>query len=157
MKFNDKYNVSEEFADLYSFRNEEEEVEHEAYMIMFRFLSELEKLSSGDHPLKKNELAKKLGVSPSYITQLYNGSKLINLNTLAKIEKAFNISFEIKVSQNESLYSTGNITFESFPSEQYEPEGFWIWHNLKKPDYGNLQTCCKSDSVAENNLKYNVA
>lgn len=156
MKFKDKYNVSEEFSDLYTFRNEEEEIEHEAYMLMFRFLSELEKLGSGDHPMRKNELAKKIGVSPSFITQLYNGSKLINLSTLAKIEKAFNISFEISVCHDESLYSSGDIPFESFPSEQYEPEGFWIWHNLK-PDYGNLKTCCKSDSVAEDDLKYNVA
>jgi transcriptional regulator with XRE-family HTH domain len=157
MKFKDKYNVSEEFSDLYTFRNEEEEIEHEAYMLMFRFLSELEKLGSGDHPMRKNELAKKIGVSPSFITQLYNGSKLINLNTLAKIERAFNITFEIKASQDELLYTTGDIPYESFPSGQYETEGFWVWHNLNKPDYNKIQSCCKSDSVADNDLKYNVA
>jgi transcriptional regulator with XRE-family HTH domain len=157
MKFKDKYNVSEEFADIFSFRNEEEELEHEAYMIMFRFLSELEKLSSGDRPLRKNELAKKLGVSPSYITQLYNGSKLINLNTLAKIETAFDITFKIKASQNESLYSAGDITFESFPEKQYEPEGFWIWYKIKNPDYKKIQGSCEPDSVGESDSKYNVA
>jgi len=109
MKFKDKYNVSGDFTDLFTFRNQEEEIEHEAYMIMFRFLSELEKISSGEHPLKKKELAEKLGVSPSYITQLFNGRKLINLTTLAKIERAFNITFEIKVNQNEPLCLAGDI------------------------------------------------
>ena len=157
MKFKDKYNVSEEFADLFSFRNEEEELEHEAYMIMFRFLSELEKLDSEDRPLRKKELAEKLGVSPSYITQLFNGNKLINLITLAKIQRSYNITFEIKARQNESMYSAGDIPFESFPALQYEPSGFWIRHKLKKPDYGAIQGCCESDSVAESNSTYNAA
>jgi len=157
MKFKDKYNVSEEFADLFVFSNEEEELEHEAYMIMFRFLSELEKLNSEDRPLKKKELAEKLGVSPSYITQLFNGNKLINFNTLAKIERAFNITFEIKTRQNESLYSAGDIPFESFPEKQYEPEGFWIWYKIKNPDYKKIQGCGKPDSVAESDSKYNIA
>jgi transcriptional regulator with XRE-family HTH domain len=157
MKFNDKYNVSEEFADLYSFRNEEEEVGHEAYMIMFRFLSELEKLNSEGRKQKKKELAEKLGVSPSYITQLFNGNKLINLTALAKIERSFNITFEIKARQNEALYSAGDIPFLSFPVKQTEPEGFWVWHNLKYPDYNRIQSGCESDSVAERDPKYNVA
>jgi transcriptional regulator with XRE-family HTH domain len=157
MKFKDRYNISEDFADLFTFRNEEEELEHEAYMIMFRFLSELEKLNSDEHPLKKKELAKKLGVSPSYITQLFNGNKLINLSTLARIERFFNITFEIKARQNEVLYSAGDIPFLSFPVKQTEPEGFWVWHNLKNPDYNRIQSRCESDSVAERDPKYNVA
>ena len=97
MKFKDKYNIVPEFEELFYFNSEKEEIEHEAKMMMFRFLSEVEKLNS---TIKKKELVKALDTSASYITQLFNGDKLINLKTLAKIQKAYNISFEIKVVSN---------------------------------------------------------
>jgi len=60
MKFNKKYNISPEFENLFTFKSKEEELEHEAKMIMFRFLSELEKLNV-KKPTKKKELAKAIG------------------------------------------------------------------------------------------------
>jgi len=153
MKFDDKYKVSNEFADLFSFGNEEEEIEHEAYMIMFRFLSELENLNSGTKPLRKKELAHKLGVSASYITQLFNGTKLINLSTLAKIEREFNVTFEVKARKNETLYSEGDTTVIMIPLQQQEPDGFHVWHRLK-PDYEKKWRDPGSEIVAENNPKY---
>jgi len=100
MKFKDKYTIQPEFEELFSFKSKEEELEHEAKLLMFRFLSELEKLN-GDRPMKKKDLAIALGTSPSYVTQFFRGDKVINLSTLAKIEKAYNITFEIRASQNE--------------------------------------------------------
>jgi len=153
MKFEDKYKVSNEFADLFNFGNEEEEIEHEAYMIMFRFLSELENLNSGSKPLKKKELAQKLGVSSSYITQLFNGTKLINLITLAKIEREFNVIFEVKARMNETLYSEGDTTVIMMPLKQQEPDGFHVWSRLK-PDYEKKWSDPEPEIVAENNPKY---
>lgn len=103
MKFKDKYNVSGEFVPVFAFRSEKEEMEHEAKMLMFRFLREIGNISQTGFALKKNELAVKLGVSPSYITQLYNGTKLMNFTLLAKLQKAFNINFEIIARPNESF------------------------------------------------------
>ena len=106
MKFKDKYNIVPEFEELFSFNSEKEEIEHEAKMMMFRFLSEVEKLNS---TIKKKELVKALDTSASYITQLFNGDKLINLKTLAKIQKAYNISFEIKAVSNLKIYKHEKI------------------------------------------------
>jgi len=107
MKFKDKYTVSNEFENLFSFKDEKEELDHEAHIIMFRFLSELENFS-GTKSLKRKELAAKLGVSPSYITQLYKGDKLLNFTMLAKIQKAFNITFEITARNNNPSSAAGN-------------------------------------------------
>lgn len=153
MKFEDKYKVSNEFADLYNFTNKEEEIEHEAYMIMFRFLSELENLNSGTKLLKKKELAQKLGVSASYITQLFNGTKLINLITLAKIERELNITFEVKASRNETLYSEGDTTVVMMPFKHEVPVGFHVSYRLK-PDYEKKWSDPEPEIVAENNPKY---
>jgi transcriptional regulator with XRE-family HTH domain len=105
MKFKDKYHISPEFESLFAFKSKEEETEHEAKMLMFRFLNELEKIQ-GDKPLKKKDLAKAIGTSASYITQLYRGDKLINLLTLAKIQDAYGITFQIKAIPRLESYKT---------------------------------------------------
>jgi AraC-like DNA-binding protein len=121
MKYKDKYNISKEFEDLFSFKDEKDELDYEAHMIMFRFLSELEEFHDSAKNLKKNELAAKLGVSPSYITQLFNGDKLLNFIMLAKIQKAFNITFEIKAYKNDSLGKGDSRKIISLPSIDVNP------------------------------------
>ncbi|HUX59446.1 MAG TPA: helix-turn-helix transcriptional regulator [Bacteroidales bacterium] len=142
MKFKEKYTISKDFENLFAFRDEKEELDHEAHMIMFRFLSELEEYYTSGKNLKKSNLAAKLGVSPSYITQLYKGDKLLNFTMLAKIQKEFNITFEVKAHKNESLYSVDNLNIETLPSFPLEPEGFWVWHKLNKPDYASSADSC---------------
>lgn len=116
MKFKDRYNIAPEFESLFAFKNENEEIEHEAKMIMTRFLSEIEKLH--DAPIVKKDLAKKLGTSASFITQLFNGDKLISLTMLAKLQKAYDITFDIGATPNNFDYSESiddfDFDFEDF-------------------------------------------
>ena len=127
MKFKDKYNIDPEFESVFTEKNKEEELEHEAKMIMFRFLNELEKLNP-EKPLKKKDLAQAINTSASFITQLYRGDKLINLHTLAKIQEAYNITFEIKAklnsnnSQSETLHNVNKfISSEKKPLKKLTP------------------------------------
>lgn len=94
-----------------------EDLELDTKMIMYRFLSEVERLSE-EKGLNRKELAKLTGISASYITQLFRGSKIINLETIAKFQKIFDITFEIKANSN------------------HEINGFWAFHNFK-PSYEN--------------------
>lgn len=84
----------EEFKKLFEFKTDEEEIEHKAHMLSFRFLSEVE-MEMGRIGMSRTELAKRLRTSKSYITQLFRGNKLVNLTLLARIEKALNIKFSI--------------------------------------------------------------
>jgi len=139
MKFKDKYNIAPEFESIFAFESKEEELEHEAKMIMFRFLSELEK-STGDKPLVKKELAKAIQTSASYITQLYQGDKLLNLITLAKIQDAYDIIFEIKAKTNSENYKA---EMEQTPvcisqSNQWNnKKGYWVYVPMGN-DYKNV-------------------
>ncbi len=108
MKFKEKFNINAEFEGLFTEKSKEEELEHEAKMIMFRFLNELEKMNS-EKPIKKKDLAIALNTSASFITQLYRGDKLINLLTLAKIQDAYNITFEIKAKLNTEIIKVENV------------------------------------------------
>lgn len=157
MKFKDKYNVNNEFEGLFTFKNEKQELDHEARMIMFRFLSELENLNKSENVLKKKELAQKLGVSASYITQIFSGAKLANFNLLAKIQNAFNITFEIKARPNDTWYSVSKLTSESFSTNLTEKEGLWVWHDFKKPDYTSKNVCCESEINGPEGPKINAA
>jgi transcriptional regulator with XRE-family HTH domain len=73
-----------------------------AQMLAFRFLGEVEKITDERHTLRK-DLAKLIGVSPGYITQLYRGTKPLNIEALAKMESVFDIRFEIKAVEKELL------------------------------------------------------
>jgi len=138
MKFKDKYEISPEFESLFSFKTKEEELEHEAKMIMFRFFSELENFA-GQHPIKKKELAKAIQTSASYITQLYQGDKLVNLPTLAKIQDAYNLTFEIKAKRNSENYNVfvKEMYSKMNPQEQRIDEKNYKLFISKKPDYNN--------------------
>lgn len=158
MKFKDKYIINKEFESLFSFKNKKEELEHEARMIMFRFLSEIERISVLGNTFKKKELADKLKVSPSFITQLFNGNKLLNFTLLAKIQDTFNITFEIKAHPNDSSYSANNLSLENLPPISPEADGFWVWHSkLKKPDYASQSTCPEPEKQNIDNLNINAA
>jgi hypothetical protein len=150
MKFKDKYDIAPEFENLFSFKTKEEELEHEAKMIMFRFLSELEKLNT-EKPIKKKELANAINTSASFITQLYQGDKLINLLTLAKIQDAYNLTFEIKAKLNSENYKEeiehSNSKFISRNS-WIDENGYWVYVS-KNPDYqsGNVEPIARKSAL----------
>jgi len=150
MKFKDKYNIEPGFEDLFSFNNKEEELEHEAKMIMFRFLSELDKLFI-EKPIKKKDLAKAINTSSSYITQLYHGDKVINLLTLSKIQEAYNLTFEIKAKLNSENYKeeieNSNHQFKSTNS-CVDTNGYWLYVS-KTSDYkrGNIASTKKKSTL----------
>ena len=93
-KFQNSEEIQKAFKDLLEYKTPEEELDHKAKMIMFRILSEVEKLAESRNMTHK-DLAREIGTSASYITQLYRGNKLLNLSTIAKFEKAFGVTFNI--------------------------------------------------------------
>lgn len=84
------------FKDLSDSLSESDEIMIGARLMMYRFLSEIDKITS-ERGINRKELAKLAGTSASYITQLYQGKKIINLQMLTRIKKALDIDFKIKV------------------------------------------------------------
>ena len=108
-KLDDKgIEISPEFQDLFSFQSGKAEYRHEAKMIMFRFLSEIERVTNEERGLKKR-LSNIINRSQSFITQLFNGDKIINLITLAKFQKGLGIKFKI-IAYPESEFYNNNIS-----------------------------------------------
>lgn len=133
MKFKEKYSISPEFEDLFGFDSQEEELEHDAKMIMFRFFSELEKVNN-DKEIKNKDLAEIFGSSQSYVTQLMRGDKLINLLKLAKLQNAFDVTFEIRAKSNLESYEEEINHFykpEKRTKVNNEVDGLWVFHSFK--------------------------
>jgi antitoxin component HigA of HigAB toxin-antitoxin module len=102
MKQNSSNDVEQSFKDLFRFECLEDEMEHEAYMISFRFLSELE-IELDKKGMNRTDFAREMRTSKSYITQLFRGHKLLNLAFIAKAQKVLGKKFSIL------LNSTPNV------------------------------------------------
>src|SRR5450759_4016080 len=72
------------FEDLSNSISEPDKIMIETRLLMYRFLSEIDKITS-ERGINRKELAKLAGTSASYITQLYQGKKIINLQMLSLI------------------------------------------------------------------------
>ena len=122
--------INPEFENLFHFKNEEEKIEHNAQMISYRILSEIEKMCD-EKKIKKKDLAIMTGTSKSYITQLFNGTKSINTNILAKFENVLNVTLEITLKNNDESYedfwskqiTRSTLGLKRFPSEA----GAWYY------------------------------
>lgn len=139
MNSTNQENINDAFKKALSSIDEKESLEYDARMIMYRFLSEIEFLSD-ERGWTKKDLAEQIGTSASYITQLFRGSKLINLITVAKFQRVFDIIFEIK-SRNIHEESLIQIDFEQINRQQtnVEGEGFWVFHKFKM-NYNDQET-----------------
>jgi transcriptional regulator with XRE-family HTH domain len=84
------------FKTILSFDNEQDQLELDAKIIMAKFLEKVQEIAT-QKGLKKKDLAEKIGTSASYITQLYRGHKLLNLMTLAKLQRALDIEFDVAI------------------------------------------------------------
>jgi ribosome-binding protein aMBF1 (putative translation factor) len=82
------------FEALLASQSPEEQVEREALVLATRFLGEVTR-SMEAAGLNKRDLAARLGVSASHITQLFRGDRLPNLIILAKMQSVLAIRFVI--------------------------------------------------------------
>jgi len=83
-------------AKIFDTIGESDRLQIETRLLMYRFLSEIEHITDS-RGITRKELAKLAGTSASYITQLYQGKKIINLQMLTRIKKALNIDFKIEI------------------------------------------------------------
>ena len=95
---NTNYTKSEEiqsaFDHLFNSLSEEDLLDVDAKILMFRFLSLID-AKREELGWSRKELAAQIKTSPSFISQLFQGDKLINFTTLAKIQKVMGLEFEI--------------------------------------------------------------
>jgi len=93
-------NKNIDLAEILSFDGKDEKLEFEVVTLHFDFIEEIKSLMD-KHSMKNKDLAKKLKVSDSFISQLFAGEKLLNLKLLTRIQKIFDIRFRISTGQKQ--------------------------------------------------------
>ena len=131
--------IQDAFDLLFNQLSEQDKLENDANLIMFRFLSIIEEKCE-TLGLNRKQLAEKVGTSASYITQLYRGDKLVNMLTLAKFQKALDLEFEI--AEKKSYEETVN---------EYSPigdgKGVWVYYKFGIPDYNAQENLPELEEV----------
>jgi len=96
MSLKNKGLAEKAFEDLSNSISDTDRIMIETRLFMYRFLSEIDRITS-ERGINRKELAALAGTSPSYMTQLFQGKKIINLQMLTRIKKALNIDFKVEV------------------------------------------------------------
>lgn len=86
--------IKKAFDDLFASITPDEQIEHDAQLIAFRFLSIIDAEMEAQN-ISKKALAEKVGTSQSFITQLFRGDRKPNWTILAKIQKELGIQFSV--------------------------------------------------------------
>lgn len=132
MSTNSKKKSTEALIKVLRNLDNEFDLEFETRMINYRFLSIVdEKMEELD--LSKKDLAEAIGTSASYITQLFNGNKILNLITVAKLQNALNIKF--KVSDHNKKIQISKEEIDNYIKGNLGREFFIVYTSPKKDSY----------------------
>lgn len=83
----------------------------EKLMIHQRFVIQLQKLLDEKNE-KPKDLAKKINVSKSYISQIFHGNKMVNIDLLAKVMLAYDMKFEALFSERKPVNQCKFVTWQ---------------------------------------------
>lgn len=139
-------NIENEFDLIFSSNNDAEDLLFEEMAInssMMQVISELMKLNNIK---SKAELAKRLDVSPAYITKLFSGDKTFNVPLLAKMQRVFNTRFIMNAKSLVALKDTSRI----FSSSSYNISKIVIDGDYLDQNYLTKMPSIKTESNTEN-------
>jgi len=92
-------NSLDKLNKMLEFKSEREKTRLEEELLHLKFITSIEEIMD-QKEVNRTELAILLNSSKSYVSQLFSGYKMINIRTLSKIQKAFNVTFRIQVIDN---------------------------------------------------------
>ncbi len=108
------------------------DIEYETRMLTYRFLNIIDEIME-DENISKKELAEKIGTSASYITQLFRGSKILNLTTLAKFQNALN--FQYKIRNNNKLTDIDSNDIKNYIEKNIGKNFYLVYKKQEIPKY----------------------
>ena len=138
MKITEKYVVAKGFESLFDF-SEKDQNELDALWIAAQFLSII-KDEMSLQKITRKELALRIGTSASWLTQVFRGDKLPNLETIANLQNALKIEFAIRQKNDmPSVSYEEDETQDKFPRPIVPLKPYW--HKdmiLGKIDYDEI-------------------
>lgn len=141
--------IRSKFQNLLKHHSEEEQIKHDTQMLMYRFLNEIQKYQD-IQGLNRKKLAESIKTSASYLTQLFRGNKPLNFETLAKVQKALNIKFEVVANPKFNEVEVADEAHFLKAIDRYKtPAGYWCYKNFE--DFENLKEAPSSKGQLQKN------
>lgn len=111
-----KKNDLEKLNQMLEFKSLKEKSKFEEELLNLRFIAVIEGLLE-QKDVNRTELSKILDSSKSYVSQLFSGNKMLNIRTLAKIQKALNVSFKLDAIDNKRFqFEKVSCSFQRKPT-----------------------------------------
>lgn len=130
-------------------KSNKDKLELDKEILSARFLSEIQiYLDSKD--ISRKDFAKKMGVSASFVSQLFTSEKVVSIEFLAKVQQKLNLKFYISTIDQVALENFADKVSEKIlnkiieienqnkKNQKEEEDGFWVFYSKEKPDYNNL-------------------
>src|SRR5450432_3104832 len=90
-----KKQLEEKLKSWEASKTPEDLIKEDEYILMANYLSEIERLKS-EYGFTRKSLAQQINTSASYLTQVFRGDKPLNFHTVAKIQRALKIRFQVE-------------------------------------------------------------
>ncbi len=84
---------------LLKFKSKEEKLEFDAVIIHLNIMHQIQELLD-NKKMSHADLASALNVSPAFVSKLFSGDKLLNLEKIAQIQNIFSTKFQFHFSYN---------------------------------------------------------
>jgi ribosome-binding protein aMBF1 (putative translation factor) len=120
--------IQNAFTNLLQHENEQEKWAQKGQILAFKFLSEVDEAME-KQGMKKKELARKVGTSASFITQLFMGDRKPNWELLARMAEALDLDFYV---------TTKEKHLTQYYSPRADKDGLWVYKkrgNTTESDY----------------------
>jgi transcriptional regulator with XRE-family HTH domain len=119
-----------ELEDALKFENYEDRIEVKASFIQLDILHEVTELMKNSKSVSsKTELAKRLGKSKGFVSQLFSGDKALNLKMIAQLQEIFDVKFVPSFKENASFRT------KNFTKDIYLYNGDYHLDEIKVPIY----------------------
>lgn len=129
--------IRDQFRHLFDL-TPEQEIEERAEMLSFLFLSEVEKRME-ERKWTRKKLAEEIGTSSSYLTQLFRGDRLLNFKTIAKLEKALALVFEVNGKPKDEELTEEIFTFLPQEDVGEEVSQVQLGETIEEEEYESIK------------------
>lgn len=136
----EKDNSLTKLNQMLEFKSNKEKARLEEELLSLKFIATLEELLE-QNEVNRTELAKILESSKSYVSQVFSGEKMINIRTLAKIQRALNVSFKLYAVDNKKFQ------FEKVSCNLHRRINLQDYLNAGKEQIYNLKKISKKDKI----------
>lgn len=113
--------------------NKDEEIDMLAEIVNYDYVNAIKK-SLQERGILPTDVASSIGVSKSYVSQIFNGSRMLNINFITRIRREFKISLEL-VDTAKYISSVSFYTFNLINKQESQ-----ITEDVAYVDVTNLST-----------------